>query len=106
MTNQFIEDQTTVRRLMDDMQQQRIQISSLQVNFLNIGNVTMVTMIVKDSQIQGTVDLQRCINCEKQINFVLNVHVEAYSSIFQSNTLCISITVHSVCVAYCIQLII
>jgi hypothetical protein len=104
MTKQFLENQANVRRLIEHMQEQRIQISSLQVNFINIGNVTIVTMIVKDSQIQRAVDLQRCINCENQINFVLNVHVEAYSSIFQSNKMCISISVHSVCVLYTVNI--
>jgi hypothetical protein len=104
MTKQFLENQATERRLIEHMQEQRIQISSLQVNFINIGNLTMVTMIVKDSQIQRAVDLQRCMNCEKQINFVLNVHVEAYSSIFQSNKMYISISVHSVCVLYTVNI--
>jgi hypothetical protein len=63
-------------------------------------------MIVKDSQIQRAVDLQRCMNCKKQINFVLNVHVEAYdySYIFQSNKMYISISVHSVCVLYTVNI--
>jgi hypothetical protein len=104
MTKQFIENQPTVRQLMDQMNEQRTQISTLQVNFINIGNVTIVTMIVKDSQIQRAVDLPRYINYEKQINFVLNVHVEAYSSIFQSNKMCISISVHSVCVLYTVEI--
>jgi predicted Zn-dependent protease len=77
MTKTLTENQATVLRLMEQMEQQSIQIKSLQVNFVNTGNVNMITMIVKDSQIQRAVDLQRCINCVKQINFVLNVHVEA-----------------------------
>jgi hypothetical protein len=104
MTKTLIENQATVMRLMEQMEQQRIQITSLQVNFINIGNITMITMIVKDSQIQSAVNLQRCINCEKQINFVLKVHVEAYSSIFKSNKMCISISVYTVCVLYTVDI--
>jgi hypothetical protein len=35
------------------------------VSFMNIGNVTMVTMFVENSKIQRAVDLQRRVNCDK-----------------------------------------
>jgi hypothetical protein len=68
-------------RELDEMVQ---QIETLQVNFMNNGNVTMVTVIVENSQIQSAVDLQRRMNCEMQLNVVLNVHVAIHSSTFQT----------------------
>jgi hypothetical protein len=60
-------------------------LENLQVSFMNNGTVTMVTMIVENSQIQSAVDLQRRMNCEMQLNVILNVHVAIHSSTFQRN---------------------
>jgi len=70
---------------------------------MNNGNVTMVTMIVENSQIQSAVDLQRCMNCEMQLNVVLNAYVAVHSSTFQRNKTCISLSKHLY--VYCIQLV-
>ena len=82
----------------NQLMQEKLEI--LQVSFMNSGNVTMVTTIIENSQIQWAVDLQRCMNCEMQINFLLNVHVAVHSSTFQRNKICISLSELPVCVLY------
>jgi len=79
----------------NQLMQEKLEI--LQVSFMNSGNVTMVTTIIENSQIQRAVDLQRCMNCEMQINFPLNVHVAVHGSTFQRNKMCISLSEHSMC---------
>ena len=61
-------------------------------------------MIVENSQIQRAVDLQRRMNCEMQLNVVLNVHVGVHSSTFQRNKTCILLSEHSVCVLYTVDM--
>jgi len=63
---------------------------------MNIGNVTMVSVVVQNSQTQKTVDLQRCMSCEMQLNVVVNVHVAVHSSTFQRSKTCISLSEHAV----------
>jgi hypothetical protein len=72
--------------------------------FLNIGNVTMVSVVVENSQNERAVNLQRFMNCEMQFNFALNVHVEVPSYIFQRNKMCISVSVHPVYVLYTVDI--
>jgi len=63
---------------------------------MSIGNVTMVSVVVQNSQTQKVVDLQRCMSCEMQLNFVVNVHVAVHSSTFQRSKTCISLSEHPV----------
>ena len=100
MTLQFFKNHGTVCRLTEQVQQQQVQLASLQLRFMNIGNVTMVTVGVENSQNQRAVDLHRCMKCEMQIHFVQNVHVALHSYIYGSNKVCISISVHTVCVLH------
>ena len=76
------------------------QLETQQVSFMNNVNVTMVTIIVENSQIQRAVDLPGRMNCEMQLNIVLNAHVAVHSSTFQRNKMCISLSEHPVCVLY------
>jgi len=46
ITTQFFKVLGTVRRLSEIVQQQQQQLASLQVSFMNIGNVTMVTVVL------------------------------------------------------------
>jgi hypothetical protein len=73
---------------------------------MNSGNVTMVTMFVENSQIQRPVDLQRCMNCEMQLNVLLNVHVHVavHSCTLKRNKMCISLSEHPVCVLYTVDI--
>ena len=57
----------------------------LQVSSRNNGNVTMVIVVVENSQNLKAVDLQRRTSCEMQLNVVMNVHVAVHSSTFQHN---------------------
>jgi len=79
------------------------KVETLQVSFMNIGNVTVVSVVVENSQIQKAVDLQRRMSCEMQLNVVVNVHVAVHSSTFQRNKIvsCYQNTLF----VYCIQLI-
>ena len=61
-------------------------------------------MIVENSQIQKAVDLQRHTNCEMQLNFDMNVHVAVHSSTFECNKKCISLSEHTVCVLYTVDI--
>ena len=64
----------------------------------------MVSVVIENSQIQKAVDLQRRMNCEMQLNFVVNVHVAVHSSTFQCNKKCISLSEHPVCVLYTVDI--
>ena len=44
------------------------------------------------------------MNCEMQLNFVVNVHVAVHISTFQRNKKCISLSEHSVCVLYTVDI--
>ena len=68
------------------------------------GNVTIVCVVIENSQILKAVDLQRCMNCEMQLNVVMNVHVAVHSSTFQNNKMCISLSEHPVCVLYTVDI--
>jgi len=46
MKRRFIASKREVRHLTEQLQQQQIQLASLQVSFMNIGNVTMVTVVL------------------------------------------------------------
>ena len=61
---------------------------------MSIGNVTMVIVVIENSQIQNAVDMQSCMSCEMQLNFVGNVHVAVHISTFQRNKKCISLSEH------------
>jgi len=64
----------------------------------------MVIVVIENSQIQKTVDLQRCMSCEMQLNFVLNVHVAVHISTFQRNKKCISLSEHPVYQRYTVDI--
>ena len=98
ITLQFFKNNATVRQLTEQVEQQQVQLASMQVSYTNIGNVTMATVGVENSQNQRAVDLHRCVNCEMQIHFVQNVHVAVHSSIFERNKVRIAISVQPVCV--------
>jgi len=66
--------------------------------------VTMVSVIVENSQIQKAVDLQTPMNCEMQLNFAVNVHVAVHISTFERNKKCISLSEHAVCVLYTVDI--
>jgi len=66
--------------------------------------VTMVSVIVENSQIQKAVDLQTPMNCEMQLNFAVNVHVAVHSSTLERNKKCISPSAHPVCVLYTVDI--
>ena len=68
-----------------ELQHQKEKLASLQVSFIHIGNMTMVSVVVENSQIQNAVDLQRRMSCEMQLNVVVNVHVAVHSSTFRRN---------------------
>jgi len=76
----------------------------LQVSSRNNGNVTMVIVVVENSQNLKAVDLQRCTSCEMQLNVVMNVHVAVHSSTFQHNKMCMSLSQHPVCVLYTVDI--
>ena len=80
------------------------KMESLQVRFMHIGNMTMVSVVVENSQIHNAVDLQRRMSCEMQINVVVNVHVAVHSSTFRRNKKCISLSEHPVCVLYTVDI--
>ena len=44
------------------------------------------------------------MNCEMQLNFVVNVHVAVHISTFQRNKKCISLSEHPVCVLYTVDI--
>ena len=68
---------------------------------MSIGNVTMVSVVVENSQIRKAVDLQRRMSCEMQLNVVLNVqYMLQYSCTFRRNKNRISLSEHPVCVLY------
>jgi hypothetical protein len=81
------------------------KLENLQISFMNNGNVTIVTMVVENSQIPRAVDLQRRVNCEMQLNGVLNVHIHVavHSCTFQRNKMCITPSEHPVCVLYTVD---
>ena len=83
---------------------QKQSLESFQVSFMNIGNMTMVNVKVENSQIQKAVHLQRHMNCEMQLNFIVNVHVVVHRSTFQCNKKCISLSKHPVCVLYTVDI--
>jgi len=62
-----------------------VNLASFRVSFMNICNVTMVSVIVENFQIQKAVDVQRRMNCEMQLNFDVNVHVAVHSSTLECN---------------------
>jgi len=66
--------------------------------------MTMVSVVVENSQIHNAVDLQRRMSCEMQINVVVNVHVAVHSSTFRRNKKCISLSEHPVCVLYTVDI--
>ena len=72
----------------------------LQVSSRNNGNVTMVIVVVENSQNLKAVDLQRRTSCEMQLNVVVNVHVAVHSSTFQHNKMCMSLSEHRLCTVY------
>jgi len=51
-------------QLAEELQKQKENLASLQVSFMNIGNVTMVSVDVENSQIQKAADLQSRMNCK------------------------------------------
>ena len=71
---------------------------------MSIGNVTMVIVFIENSQIQNAVDLQRCMSCEMQLNFVVNVHVAVPISTFQRNKKCISLSEYPVYQRYTVDI--
>jgi hypothetical protein len=46
MKERFIASRREVRRLTEQVQKQQKQLETLQVSFMHIGNVTMVTVVV------------------------------------------------------------
>ena len=87
-----------------EVQEEKRKRLSLQVSFMDNGNVTMVCVVVENSPILKAVDLQRCMNCEMQLNVVVNVHVAVHSSTFQCNKMCISLSEHSVCIQHTVDI--
>ena len=98
MMKRIAKTQELAHELAEKLELQQVQLASLQVSYMNIGNVTMATVGVENSQNQRAVDLHRCVNCEMQIHFVQNVHVAVHSSIFERNKVRIAISVQPVCV--------
>jgi len=88
----------------EDAQKRKEKMESHQVSFLNIGNVTMFSVVVENSQIQKAVDVQRCMSCEMQLSFVVNVHVAVHSSTFQRNENFVSLSEYPVCVLYTVDI--
>ena len=78
----------------EQFNKQKEKQANFQVNFMSIGNVTMVIVVIENSQIQNAVDMQSCMSCEMQLNFVGNVHVAVHISTFQRNKKCISLSEH------------
>ena len=58
-----------VKEMTGEMKKIQQDMETLQGSFMDIGNVTMVSVFVENSQIQKAVDLQRHMNCEMQLNF-------------------------------------
>jgi len=93
-----------VKEMTGEMKKIQQDLENLQVSFMDIGNVTMVSVFVENSQIQKAVDLQRRMNCKMQLNFDVNVHVAVHSSTFERNKKCISLSEHPVCVLYTVDI--
>jgi len=91
-----------LRQMAAELQHQKEKLASLQVSFMHIGNVTMVSVVVGNSQIHNAVDLQRHMSCEMQLNVVVNVHFSVHSSTFRHNRKCISLSEHLY--MYCMSL--
>jgi hypothetical protein len=75
MAEHFTQYHETLRKVLTTIEQQKQQMSSLEVSFMVICYICMVTAIAKDSQNKGAVNLPRCVNSEMQVYFLLNVHV-------------------------------
>jgi len=93
-----------VKEMTGEMKKIQQDMETLQGSFMDIGNVTMVSVFVENSQIQKAVDLQRHTNCEMQLNFNVNVHVAVHSSTFERNKKRISLSEHPVCVPYTVDI--
>jgi len=93
-----------LEQLFENLHNLEEQLETLQVSFMDVRNVTMVSVFVENSQIQNAVDLQRRMNCEMQLNFAVNVHVAVHSSTFERNKKCISLSEHPVCVLYTVDI--
>ena len=53
-------------QIKEDLVKTRENLASFRVSFMNIGNVTMVSVLVENFQIQKAVDLRRRTSCEMQ----------------------------------------
>jgi len=93
-----------IRSLEEQLNKLKEEQANFQVSFISIGNVTMVFVFIENSQIQNAVDLQRCMSCEMQLNFVVNVHVAVTISTFQCNKKCISLSEHPVYQRYIVDI--
>jgi len=56
----------SICQIKEDVTKTRENLVSFRVSFMNIGNVTMVSVLVENFQIQKAVDLRRRTSCEMQ----------------------------------------
>ena len=87
-----------------ELQKEQQKSLTLLVSFMDNGNVTIVCVVIENSQILKAVDLQKCMNCEMQLNVVVNIHVAVHTTTFQHNKMCISLSEHPVCVLYTLDI--
>ena len=94
----------SIRQVKEEVMKMKENLAFFRVSFMNICNVTIVSVIVENFQIQKAVDVQRRMNCEIQLNFDVNVHVAVNSSTLERNKKCMSLSEHPVCVLYTVDI--